>query len=88
MVSKNFVPFGGVHGWIVDLIVISKSGQAKKSGAATESYYVAEPNERRALVAMQAHVAASRNATLTLRRPLSRQEIAGLQLKRGQVKQQ
>jgi hypothetical protein len=88
MVSKDFVPFGGVHGWVVDLTVTSKSGPVKKAGVATESYYVAEPNERRALAAMQAHVAASTNATITLRRPLSRQEIAGLRLRSGQVKQQ
>lgn len=88
MVTKIFVPFGGVHGWVVDLTVISKSGPGKKSGAATESYYVAEPNERRALAAIQAHVAVSTNATITLRRPLSRQEIAGLRLKPGQVEPQ
>lgn len=88
MVSKDFVPFGGVHGWVVDLTVSSKSGHANEWKLATASYYVAEPNGRRALVAMQAQVAPSANATLTLRRPLSRREIVGLRLKPGQVKQQ
>lgn len=87
MVTKDFVPFGGVHGWLVDLTVQTKSGQAKKSVLATTSYYVAEPNERRALVAIQIHIEVSSNATLTLRRPLSWQEIASLRLKPGQVQQ-
>ena len=81
MVSKDFVPFGGVHGWVIDLTV----GRIALA-AETKSYCVVEPNEGRALAAMRAHVAAIPNASITVIRSLSRQEIAGRQLKPGQIK--
>jgi hypothetical protein len=90
MVSKQHVPFGGVYGWLADLTVTRKTAVAKggysKSTLTTESYYVSEPDERRALLAIRAHAAAGKDATLTTRRSLSRNEIARLGLKPGQVK--
>lgn len=90
MVSKQFVPFGGVHGWLADVTASRKMGTAKsgyvKSALVTESYYVAEPDERRALAAIRAHAAAGKEATLTCRRSLSRNEITRLGFKPGQVR--
>jgi hypothetical protein len=90
MVSKQFVPFGGVQGWLADVTASRKMGTAKsafvKSELVTQSYYVAEPNERSALAAIRTHVAAGRDAILTSRRSLSRNEIARLGLKPGQVR--
>jgi hypothetical protein len=51
-----------------------------------ESYYVAEPDERRAMTAIRAHAEAGKDAPLTARRSLSRKEIDGLGLRPGQVK--
>jgi hypothetical protein len=90
MVSKQFVPFGGVHGWVADMTVSRKMGNAKsglvKSAVVTESYYVAEPDERRALIAIRSHAQVGKDATLTPRRSLSRNEITRLGLKPGQVR--
>lgn len=88
MVSKLFVPFGGVHGWLAEITLSRKSpkpGQVKY-GVVTESYYVAEPNEGRALSALRSHTAAGSDATLTSRRSLSRNEVMRLGLKPGQVR--
>jgi uncharacterized protein with LGFP repeats len=89
MVSKQFVPFGGVHGWLADVTASKKTGSGKsgyvKSGLVTESYYVAEPDEWRALNAIRSHARAGKDATLTPRRSLSRNEITRLGLKPGQV---
>jgi hypothetical protein len=90
MISKSFVPFGGVHGWLADLTVSRRVGAAKAGFVKTvfviESYYVAEPDERRAMTAIRAHAEAGKEAALTARRSLSRREIDGLGLKPGQVK--
>jgi hypothetical protein len=90
MISKQLVPFGGVYGWLADLTVTRNTASAKggysKSTLMTESYYVAEPDVRRALLAIRAHAVAGKDATLTTRRSLSRKEIARLGLKPGQVK--
>ncbi|MFA5901911.1 MAG: hypothetical protein WC829_22675 [Hyphomicrobium sp.] len=90
MISKQSVPFGGVFGWLADLTVSRKMGNAKsgpvKSILVTESYYAAEPNERKALMAIRAHAEAGKDATLTPRRSLSRNEVTRLGLKPGQVK--
>ena len=47
MSNKEFVPFGGIHGWLADLTVPAK--QRSRAASAIQSYYVAEPDERRAL---------------------------------------
>ena len=90
MISKSFVPFGGVHGWLADLTISRRVGAAKagfvKTAFVTESYYVAEPNERRAMTAIRAHADAGKEAELTARRSLSRREVDGLGLKPGQVR--
>lgn len=90
MVSKQFVPFGGVHGWLADMTTSKKMGNATsgyvKSAIVTESYYVAEPDERRALTAIRLHANAGKGAVLTSRRSLSRNEITRLGLKPGQVR--
>jgi hypothetical protein len=90
MINKSFVPFGGVHGWLADVSVSRKVGADKtgyvKSVLVTESYYVAEPDERRAMSAVRAHTDAGKHAPLTARRSLSRKEIEGLGLKPGQVR--
>lgn len=90
MVSKVFVPFGGVQGWLADLTVSRKTGHAKSGSAKTvsmvESYYVAEPNERRAMSAIRAHAEVGKDDTLIARRALSRNELGSLGLKPGQVK--
>jgi hypothetical protein len=90
MISKQLVPFGGVYGWLADLTVTRKSASAKggcsKSTLVTESYYISEPDERRALLAIRAHADAGKDATLRTRRSLSRNEIARLGLRPGQVK--
>lgn len=89
MVSKYFIPFGGVHGWLADVTSSKKTGSAGsgyvKSGLVTESYYVAEPDEWRALNAIRSHARAGKDATLATRRSLSRNEITRLGLKPGQV---
>jgi hypothetical protein len=62
MISKSFLPFGGVHGWLADLTVSRRVGAAKagfvKKVFVVESYYVAEPDERRAMTAIRAHAEA------------------------------
>lgn len=89
MVSKHFIPFGGVHGWLADVTSSKKTGSAGsgyvKSGLVTESYYVAVPDEWRALNAIRSHARAGKDATLATRRSLSRNEITRLGLKPGQV---
>jgi hypothetical protein len=80
MVSKAFVPFGGVYGWLADLAVPTKSGPR------TQSFYVAEPDERRAMTAIRVHAKLNKDAILTPRRGLTRKEIAVLGMKHGQVK--
>lgn len=90
MISKSFVPFGGVHGWLADLTVSRRVGAAKagfvKTVFVVESYYVAEPDERRAMTAIRAHAEAGKEASLIARRSLSRNEIGSLGLKPGQVR--
>ncbi len=88
MVSKQFVPFGGVHGWLAEITLSRKSSKPGfvKSGLVTESYYVAEPNEYTALSAIRSHTDAGTDAILTSRRSLSRNEVMRLGLKPGQVK--
>ncbi len=90
MIRKEFVPFGGVYGWLADLTVSRRVGAAKAKFVKTvfviESYYVAEPDERRAMAAIRAHAEAGKDADLRMRRSLSRKEIGGLGLTPGQVK--
>jgi hypothetical protein len=90
MISKAVVPFGGAFGWLGALTVTRRVGQAKsnfvKTALVVESYYVAEPNERRAMNAIRAHAEAGKDATLTVVRSLSCKEVQRLGLKPGQVK--
>ena len=74
MISK--VPFGGVYGWLGDLTI----------HAGHQSYYVAEPAMHRAMTAIRAHAGVNKDAIVTLRRALSKQEVTTLGLKPGQVK--
>jgi len=71
------VPFGGVYGWLGDLT---------SQKAEHQSYYVAEPAMHRAMTAIRAHAGVSKDAIVTLRRALSKQEVTRLGLKPGQVK--
>jgi hypothetical protein len=80
MIDK--VPFGGVCGWLADLAI----HPSQKSGRQTQSYYVAEPAMHRAMTAIRVHAKAKEDAIVTMRRALSKGEIAGLKLKPGEVK--
>jgi len=87
MISKYFVPFGGVRGWLADLTLPAKGGRAMpKTGHLTASYYAAEPDERRARAAIRAHAGVGKDANLELRRALSRRELAILRMSPGQVR--
>jgi hypothetical protein len=82
MTGKAFVPFGGVCGWLADLTI----PQYQKAEHPTKSYYVAEPDMHRAMTAIRAHAKVKDDAIVTLRRALSKGEVAGLKLKPGEVK--
>jgi hypothetical protein len=82
MPDKAFVPFGGVCGWLADLTI----PEFQKPEHPTKSYYVAEPVMHRAMLAIRAHAKAKEDAIVTLRRALSKGEIARLKLKPGEVK--
>lgn len=84
MISKEFVPFGGVQGWLADLALPDKGGRAKPPR--TESYYAAEPDERRARAAIRAHAGVGKDAILVLRRALSRRELTTLGMSPSQVR--
>ena len=90
MINKLSVPFGGVFGWLADLTVSRKTASASGGSSRTElmveSYYVAEPDEGRAMRAVRVHADAGRDAPLAARRALSRNEIDRLGLNPGQVK--
>ena len=83
MSNKSSVPFGGIHGWLADLTVPAK--QRSRAASAIQSYYVAEPDERRALAAIRIHADVANDVPLAPRRALSRQEVQYLHLKPGQV---
>jgi hypothetical protein len=83
MSNKTSVPFGGVCGWLADLTVPAK--QRSRSGCGIQSYYVAEPDERRALAAIRIHAEVSNEVPLASRRALSMREVQHLGLKPGQV---
>ncbi len=89
MINKVAVPFGGVFGWLADLTVARRTHSASCGFSRTElvieSYYVAEANEGRAMRAVRVHADAGRDAPLTARRSLSRNEIDRLGL-RAQAK--
>jgi hypothetical protein len=86
MISKEFVPFGGVRGWIADLTVANKAGSRRsKPTHVIESYYAAEPNERYAMAAIRHYAKASKDAVLVARQALSRREIVRLGMRPGQV---
>ena len=84
LAARSLVPFGGAYGWVGDLTVSRRVGQAKsnfvKTALVIESYYVAEANEGRAMRAVRVHAEAGRDAPLTARRSLSRNEIDRLGL--------
>ena len=82
MTDKAFVPFGGVCGWLADLTI----PHAQTTEPLTKSYYVAEPAMHRAMTAIRAHAKVKQEAIVTLRRALSKGEVAGLKLKPGEVK--
>ena len=82
MTDKASVPFGGVQGWLADLAI----PYPEKGERPTKSYYVAEPAMHRAMTAIRVHAKAKEDAIVTLRRALSKGEVAGLKLKPGQVK--
>ena len=82
MTDKASVPFGGVQGWLADLTI----PQIQKGERPTKSYYVAEPAMHRAMTAIRAHAGVNKDAIVTLRRALSKQEVTTLGLKPGQVK--
>lgn len=88
--ARLAVPFGGVHGWLADLTFARKGGSGKagfsKGALVTESYYVAETDQARAMRAIRTHAGAGRDAVVVLRRTLSRKEVAGLGLVPGKVK--
>ena len=88
--TRSPVPFGGTYGWLADLSVSRRVAAARtgfvRSELVVESYYVAEPNQGRAMRAVRAHAAADKDASLIARRSLSRKEIERLGLKPGQVK--
>jgi hypothetical protein len=90
LAARSLVPFGGAYGWVGDLTVSRRVGQAKSSFVKTalviESYYVAEPDEWRAMNAIRIHADAGKDAELTVVRSLSRKEVVRLGLKPGQVK--
>ncbi len=88
MISKQLVPFGGVFGWLADLTVSRKTGSSQyvRSSVVTESYVVAEPEQRRGMNAIRAFAKVDQNAPITARRSLSRNEIGMLGLKPGQVR--
>ncbi len=83
MSNKTSVPFGGVYGWLADLTLPAK--QRLRTGPSTQSYYVAEPDERRALAAIRIHAEVSNEVPLAPRRALSMREVHHLGLKPGQV---
>jgi hypothetical protein len=83
MSNKTSVPFGGVYGWLADLTVPAK--QRPRLASCIMSYYVAEPDERRALAAIRIHADVSNEAPLAPRRALSMREVQHLGLKPGQV---
>ena len=80
MTDKASVPFGGVCGWLADLT------NTQKAEHPTSSFYVAEPEMHRAMMAIRAHAKVKEDAIVTLRRALSKGEIIGLKLKPGEVK--
>jgi hypothetical protein len=90
MAPRALIPFGGIFGWLVDLTVARKVSAAKadftRSALASESYYVAEQNQGRALRLIRLYAGAGRDAELTPIRSLSRKEIDQLGLKPGEVK--
>jgi len=87
MIKKSVVPFGGVHGWLADLVVPSKAKSGfSRPKLGSDAYYVAEPDERRAMNAIRAHANVGKDAELTPRRSLSRREVTRLGLKPGQVR--
>jgi hypothetical protein len=90
LAARSLVPFGGAYGWVGDLTVSRRVGQAKsnfvKTALVIESYYVAEPDEGRAMNAIRIHADVGKDAELTVVRSLSRKEVERLGLKRGQVK--
>jgi hypothetical protein len=81
--TNSFVPFGGVYGWLADLTVSAKQWPRSPSNIA--SFYVAEPELRRALAAIRIHAEVTSTAELVPRRALSRREVQRLGLTRGQV---
>jgi hypothetical protein len=83
MSNKEFVPFGGVYGWLADLTV--PANQRSRAASSIQSYYVAEPDERRALAAIRIHAEVANDAPLLPRRALSMREVQHLGLKPGQV---
>ena len=82
MTDKASVPFGGVQGWLADLAI----PYPEKGERPTKSYYVAEPAMHRAMTAIRVHAKAKEDAIVTLRRALSKGEVAELKLKPGEVK--
>ena len=82
MTDKAPVPFGGVQGWLAELTV----PHPQKGEQPTQSYYVAEPAMHRAMSAVRAYAKLKEDAIVTLRRALSKGEIAGFKLKPGEVK--
>ena len=87
MISKEFVPFGGIRGWLADLTVPNKAGSRKSTPTRVpESYYAAEPDERCAMAAIRDYAKAGRDAILVPRQALSRREIVRLGMKSGDVK--
>ncbi len=81
MSNKSFVPFGGVYGWLADVTVPAK--QRPRLASCIMSYYIAEPDERRALAAIRTHADVANDAPLAPRRALSMREVQYLGLKRG-----
>jgi hypothetical protein len=87
MISKEFVPFGGIGGWVADLTLPNKTARGKSKPAhVTQSYYAAEPDERRAMAAIRDYAKAGRDAVLVPRHALSRREVVRLGMRLGQVK--
>jgi hypothetical protein len=82
MTDKASVPFGGVSGWLAHLVI----PYPQKGERPTKSYYVAEPAMHRAMTAIRVHAKAKEDAIVTLRRALSKGEVAELKLKPGEVK--
>lgn len=86
MTITRAVPFGGVCGWLADVTIPDKLHRNTGAERCTRSFFSAEPEEYRALAAVRCHAKAGGDASIVLRRALSRREVTLLRLKSGEVR--